>query len=1317
MRTNISSLWKIFLFTAAALTMAGGLQAQLEAPHDVTSATGCLSCHNMQSTYPNLVDPPPGFVQQDRDDTASNNVCWGCHNDIEAPYRSTHSSLQTDESYGQWSVPCGACHNPHLQEQKVNGNVAYGKFIKRKVNLADITYEDATPPKSGVKDVVFVGPTGLNSFADGDPAKIDGICEVCHTKTGHWTNDGSKANLGVHTGLGGTNCMSCHPHGEGFKADCGACHGFPPEDGATLVSNPGPTGSATAGAHLEHTANQAIGCDSCHYKNIPDGEHNNGAPLSVTIGFGPNAPIPQGGSYDGQATVPYDRTVTVPETTVSSGGSKTCATLYCHGNYAGSGLNASPVWDNPATGDCGTCHGASNNLNSAPASGSHERHADVDPAGGNPANRGYKCTLCHFGLVEGTGPTYTLPADKSKHVNGLVEWTFDGTDSRVAGASYGTATGTEPPTDGVNPNRFYSTCSNVYCHSIVQTATGGALTPNTVDYKTPAWGTTFGCGACHNTDGGHSVGTAMNSGSHTGHLAYAFTTTWNSKKCDVCHAYGTVALTVNECASCHQNGERTDHSDGEVDIMFKTDFTGVTAAYNGTPAPGDGYSTCSSTYCHGNYAPSGLNATPTWGTAASASCGTCHGASNTTPPTDSAATSSTSHRWHAATGDTATQSASGYNLNCGTCHNSVVNGSGPASYTIASKTLHVNKAVDWQFDTTDTRVSAGSAYSVATATQPPSDGVTRAYGTCSMIYCHSNGQTDGGGAPDYKTPQWGANYTCGDAVTGCHPVDPAHNATGPRMSTGSHTAHLAYTFNLSSNRRQCTTCHKWNQSAPFNSGCSACHGTVPAHTARNTYHVNKEVNLLFETNFTGAAAAYNGTSTPGDGYANCSATYCHGDGTSVATGAINANTTPDWGSAALACNACHGYGPSYANGTPKANNHVEHIGAGITCDKCHYDTTNDGTTIASKTLHVNRAYNVTPNTGAGVTFTYTYAATGGSCSSVSCHGGTWTATWGHTHDVSYNAAVDLSQVSMPGDNPCADCHSGNNADGDGTPLNSWSDILSEHVTGCVRCHEYTDDGSGTPPQAANDNAIATGVGVTCTTCHTPKLDPAPASDHGGHDATHFGWSGGCQNCHGDGTATEAVVSIIHANACDLCHTTGGPYNKTTEKIGANGDGDATLANGAADAATPFDPTLYTCTTCHNQAQVPGFHGITIAEVYSSHQLSSDSSGGYDCEACHSANVANEQLSTHMPADLVANCAIICHANTTPSATSGIVAKTVIDAVTWASDPNPNNSRCENCHAAKGDYRLHGLTDDASVADGIGEGATHGVAFHDNLGNS
>jgi hypothetical protein len=29
---------------------------------------------------------------------------------------------------------------------------------------------------------------------------------------------------------------------------------------------------------------------------------------------------------------------------------------------------------------------------------------------------------------------------------------------------------------------------------------------------------------------------------------------------------------------------------------------------------------------------------------------------------------------------------------------------------------------------------------------------------------------------------------------------------------------------------------------------------------------------------------------------------------------------------------------------------------------------------------------------------------------------------------------------MAGDNPCGDCHDGNNADTNGTPLDSWTDI-------------------------------------------------------------------------------------------------------------------------------------------------------------------------------------------------------------------------------------------------------------------------------------
>ena len=166
-----------------------------------------------------------------------------------------------------------------------------------------------------------------------------------------------------------TNCSQCHGHTDGFKPSCDTCHGYPPIDVDTLVSNPDLTGSNTAGVHAEHTDNQEYGCEVCHYESAGDGPTHNNGDLKVTMGFVPPNGIPQGGSYDGQAEVNYDKTLTDPETLVSSSGDKTCSNLYCHGNFAGSGKNATPVWDDPATGDCGTCHDTSG--------GAHSDHIDI----------------------------------------------------------------------------------------------------------------------------------------------------------------------------------------------------------------------------------------------------------------------------------------------------------------------------------------------------------------------------------------------------------------------------------------------------------------------------------------------------------------------------------------------------------------------------------------------------------------------------------------------------------------------------------------------------------------------------------------------------------------------------------------------------------------------------------------------------------------------------------------------------------------------------------------------------------------------------
>ena len=109
--------------------------------------------------------------------------------------------------------------------------IIYGKNIRDKIKV---------PGTSTWKPVRFFGQTGSNSFADSD-ATLDGVCQVCHTKTAHFKNDGTgvdqmhaNADRGDPNGAAGENCTDkCHQHIGGFghgkgytKVDlCIECHG------------------------------------------------------------------------------------------------------------------------------------------------------------------------------------------------------------------------------------------------------------------------------------------------------------------------------------------------------------------------------------------------------------------------------------------------------------------------------------------------------------------------------------------------------------------------------------------------------------------------------------------------------------------------------------------------------------------------------------------------------------------------------------------------------------------------------------------------------------------------------------------------------------------------------------------------------------------------------------------------------------------------------------------------------------------------------------------------------------------------------------
>jgi predicted CxxxxCH...CXXCH cytochrome family protein len=528
------------------------------------------------------------------------------------------------------------------------------------------------------------------------------------------------------------------------------------------------------------------------------------------------------------------------------------------------------VWDNPATVVCGTCHGASNSADSAPDSGSHEKHADSDQTINAVAqatfNRNYECTLCHKDIVGGTGPSSYTIADEAKHVNAKVDWVFDITDSRLAIGTpgYSIVTGTEKPSDGTIP-RAYGTCT-VYCHSNVQ-PDGGVGNPDT--YASPTWGSSVTCGNCHERDSHSAVGNVIGSGSHTDHLQYQFTTPGTYKKCDICHKLGTSPINVDECNSCHVENEKTLHVNGIVDMLFDSTFVGASASYNdgsGIPGePGNGYFDCSNVYCHStgqsttdpnDATPTYASPNPTWGNAASGACGTCHKVE------EALGLTSGSHGEHLGT-----QGVNG----CGDCHTGAADDA--SSYNDFTK--HVNKLID-----VSNTYNAGGT---------PGNG----YGTCSTASCHSNGLGSYKVSPVWGTSATGCNY--------CHNALPTSGAHGVHVKT----AATAYGSTSSD-----TT------GGNYDFGCGNCHPVDEP-----TYHRNNTLEITLNSGHGGTLKAKNNVSDDSSGYTRtigvsvtCNAAYCHSNG------AGSFGSSPEWYTQNVSgkCDDCHG-------NQPTTNNHGLHV--------------------------------------------------------------------------------------------------------------------------------------------------------------------------------------------------------------------------------------------------------------------------------------------------------------------------------------------------------------------------------------------------------
>jgi predicted CXXCH cytochrome family protein len=98
----------------------------LDYPHYEEKGISCESCHFVYGGLPSLLPAWTVHDPQDIDDSLYNTLCRGCHDDEEAPFMATHSSLQIDNSYGNWSIECRICHDPHSQRQfRTYGSASY----------------------------------------------------------------------------------------------------------------------------------------------------------------------------------------------------------------------------------------------------------------------------------------------------------------------------------------------------------------------------------------------------------------------------------------------------------------------------------------------------------------------------------------------------------------------------------------------------------------------------------------------------------------------------------------------------------------------------------------------------------------------------------------------------------------------------------------------------------------------------------------------------------------------------------------------------------------------------------------------------------------------------------------------------------------------------------------------------------------------------------------------------------------------------------------------------------------------------------------
>jgi predicted CxxxxCH...CXXCH cytochrome family protein len=471
---------------------------------------------------------------------------------------------------------------------------------------------------------------------------------------------------------------------------------------------------------------------------------------------------------------------------------------------------------------------------------------------------------------------------------------------------------------------------------------------------------------------------------------------------------------------------------------------------------------CSNVNCHFQ------KQTTNWGDpayTAPADCGSCHGnppSATVTPFTGGAAGS---HVEHDAYYSGAT--------NCVKCHSN--------NTTFAHATSAGNRALIIALK--DKNNLAGGTYSQTNITNYLPSYAPKAFGTCSAIYCHSDGLNNATFTPK-AVPTWGNNtLTCAS----CHGGDAA--STSP-MATVAHNRHITagttarYGANIT-----CDACHN----------LSTSNGTTISAAGLTTNHVNR----LVEVNM--AVGTYsNASHVPGPVAGTCNSTYCHSNGKGAAVAQA-------WNATTLNCTSCH---PSLGGA------HARHMGS---------------LTLSSISFY---GYTANKSAGSDPTTTATWASYGFGCAN--CHPYNKTSHMNGTIEVivtkdaaggsirNLNAAT-AQVIGTVGSNSvtCANIYCHSDGKGNYIPTSAWSSTYG--ADRCSKCH-------GNAP-AGSHQAHAVGIhNDDVSNLVVGKLAASGAVGvSAGHGDSSQSTTIGCNICH---VATTNYARNKYNSACTSCHTGG-----------------------------------------------------------------------------------------------------------------------------------------------------------------------------------